>query len=100
MPSDSSNELAIKVHQLRNSDGTLDPKLKRRKEWQEVQSLVTKILDDERRREECVNHLAEQGQILGAFAHALSRAILSGDKHATRLAYQDLARYCKVSRGE
>ncbi len=100
MSSSKGKELAVKIHQMKGSDGTLDPKLERKKKWQEIHTLVTEILDEERKREECTDHIAEQGQVLGAFAHALVRAALSGSKHSTRLAYQDLMRYCKVLREE
>ncbi len=101
MPSDDKGkELAVAVHQLKGSDGTLDPRLERKKKWQGVQTLVTEILDEERKRDECASLIAQQGEVLGAFAHALVRAVLSGNGHSTRLAYKDLARYCKIIREE
>lgn len=91
-------ETMMKTRRLKETDGTIDTGLIRRADWLNVQNGLSSILDIESKRQECCDKIAEQEQILAAFCHALAKAVLSASPLATRLAYEDLARYCGIVR--
>ncbi len=94
------DNILVAIHRLWGSDGTIDFKLARKKSWGELRNMVEATRDLEKKRQECIDNIAEQGQVLASFAHAMLRAAQTGDRLMTRQAYQDLARYCKILREE
>lgn len=103
MASDNEERLVkilVAVHGMSGSDGTLDGKGERRRQWKNLSNLVEESLALEKKQQLCIDNIAMQGQVLASYAHALLRAGQTGNQLATRQAYQDLARYCKILREE